>query len=81
MIKVDRSFYESGCTMEGKGNRIFLIGKGEKGNLTMTFIGNNNVQITGGSLNAIVDFNDIESICVTNAKPIEEGPFPAIQLR
>lgn len=29
MIKVDSSFYESGCTMEGKGNRVMLKKEGE----------------------------------------------------
>lgn len=82
MIRVDNSFYESGCTMEGKGNWVILKGKNGKGNMEMTFLGDK-VKVTAarGLLNTVVPFNYIEEICVTNYSPIEVGPFPAIKLK
>lgn len=38
MIRVNKKFYESGCTMEGKGNRLMLKKDGETC-IEMTFKG------------------------------------------
>lgn len=80
MIRVDSSFYESGCTMEGKGNRIFLKGKDGKGNMEMTFFGDE-VKVTAarGLLNVIIPFKDIEEILVIKNKITGES-VPAIAL-
>ncbi len=73
MIRVDSSFYESGCTMEGKGNRVFL--KGTDGNvyIEMTFVGNI-VKIGGrGSIPIKFEFNEIEEIY---GVPGIDGSYP-----
>lgn len=81
MIKVDSSFYESGCTMEGKGNRVLLKGKDGKGKIKMIFLGDE-VRVTAamGLLDTIVPFKCIEEICVIEEKLTEES-FPAIKLK
>lgn len=38
MITVDNKFYESGCTMEGKENRI-MLSKDGKTHIEMVFLG------------------------------------------
>lgn len=80
MIKVNKKFYESGCTMDGRGNRVFLRGKDGEISLQMTFW-KNKVEIVGGPEDRIVDFKNIEEICTTNDRPIRVEPFPAIQLK
>ncbi|MCI8361593.1 MAG: hypothetical protein HFJ41_00235 [Clostridia bacterium] len=40
MIKVDNRFYEEGCTMDGKGNRVMLKKDGNTC-IEMTFNGKN----------------------------------------
>ena len=80
MIRVNKKFYESGCTIDGRGNRVFLKGKDGEVNLQMTFL-KNKVEIIGGPETRIVDFKNIKEICTTNDKTIMVGPFPAIQLK
>lgn len=59
MIRVDSSFYENGCTMDGKGNRVFLKRSDGRVSLEMVFLGNE-VEIIGGFLTPqIQDFSDI----------------------
>lgn len=80
MIKVSKEFYESGCTMDGRGNRVFLRGKNGEGSLQMRFW-KNKVEIIGGPEDRIVNFKNIKEICTTNGRPPKEGPFPTIQLK
>ncbi len=62
MIKVDSKFYNSGCTMDGKGNRVFLKRSDGRVSLEMVFLGNK-VEIIGGILTPqIQDFSEIETI-------------------
>lgn len=79
MIKVDNSFYESGCTMEGKGNRVILKGKDGKGNMSLIFV-RDKVRITAsrGLLDTVVPFKYIEKICVTE---LTGDTVPAIKFK
>ena len=81
MIIVDKSFYESGCTMEGKGNRITLKGKDRKGNIDMIFVRDEvRVRASCGLLDEIIPFKYIEKICTTKEERTGET-FPAIKLK
>lgn len=79
MIKVNEGFYESGCTMDGRGNRVFLKGKDGEVKLQMIFR-KNNVEIIGGYEPRLVNFKNIKEICTANGKSSKAGPSPAIQL-
>lgn len=79
MIKVDKNFYESGCIMEGKGNRVILKKDGETF-MEMEFLGSK-VKLTGikaGKVNhcKTVNFGQIHSITIDNSYP----PLPGIVL-
>lgn len=77
MIKVNEKFYESGCTMDGKGNRVFLKGPDGKTDIEMTFEGDT-VKILGWFVPSFLCFNEIEEICVTYGT---KEPFPDIKLK
>lgn len=78
MIRVNKEFYESGCTMDGKGNRVFLKGTKGKADIEMIFKGDT-VEILGWyHVPSYLYFNEIEEICVAYGT---KGPFPNIKLR
>lgn len=77
MIRVDSSFYESGCTMEGKGNRIFLKGVDKDVEIEMVFVGNT-VKISGWYIPAVFDFGEIEKISAISGT---KGAVPNIELK
>lgn len=81
MIKVDRSFYESGCTMEGKGNRVILKEKDSESTLEMTFFGDE-VTVTSewGLLKTVVPFKNIEKIQVIEEE-LTGRPILSIKLK
>lgn len=77
MIRVDNSFYESGCTMDGKWNQVFLKRSNGRVSLEMVFLGNK-VEIIGGILTTqIHDFSEIEII---SSIKIDEESRPVIEL-
>lgn len=77
MIKVDKKFYESGCTMDGKGNRVFLRNKEGNAELEMEFVGNT-VKVFGWYVPSIFSFKEIEKISVINGA---KGAFPNIEIK
>lgn len=82
MIKVDSSFYESGCTMEGKGNRVILKEKdGKAGSIEMIFSKDEVRVITEyGLQETIIPFKHIEKIC-TIKEELTGKPILAIKLK
>lgn len=65
MIKVDSSFYESGCTMDGKENRVFLKRSDGSVDIEMVFSGNEVKLIGDGTPTPIIhDFCCVERIFV-----------------
>lgn len=69
MIKVDNSFHQSGCIMDGKGNRVFLKEKNGKTCIEMIFNGGK-VEIRNQAKHTItVDFNQICEIFAIQISP------------
>lgn len=81
MITVDSKFYESGCTMDGKENRVFLKSKNGKANMRLIFV-RDKVRITAAMdlLDMVVPFKDIERIGILEKKSTGEL-LPTIMLK
>ncbi len=63
MIKVDNRFYEEGCTMDGKGNRVMLKKDGNTC-IEMTFNGKNvKLRNMDGKVK-IIEFSKIREITI-----------------
>ena len=76
MIRVDNSFYESGCTMDGKWNRVFLKRSDGRVSLEMVFLGNK-VEIIGCIAPTTFDFSAIKII---SSVKVGEESRPVIEL-
>lgn len=61
MIRVNKKFYESGCTMEGKGNRVFLKTKDGKVHTEMIFVKDKVIIHTSG-IERVCYFKEINEI-------------------
>lgn len=59
MIRVNKKFYESGCTMEGKGNRVMLKKDGETC-IEMTF---NGEKVETKNMDGDIETIDFYKIC------------------
>lgn len=79
MITVDNKFYESGCTMSGKGNRVFLKESDGRVSLEMVFLGNK-VEINGSRGFLTPQIHDFSDIGIISAIKIEEVSRPVIEL-
>ncbi len=83
MIKVDKSFYEHGFTMDGKGNRVFLKTKNGKVKKEMVFVKDKVIIIELQAFGAIewtVDFKKINEI-YAGVSSFETKPYLGIDIK